>query len=135
MLQVTSIQPVNNMHVIARSHRLIRHMRFLDEYGRLGENEFEQRTTGIPQVVAQMSSKFTWQSADADAMSAAGRIATLSRDDESCLEASFLVCLTRRPTDLERAHFLPQLAGAGRTRAVEDIFWSLLNSPEFLWNH
>jgi hypothetical protein len=115
----------------------MRQVRFLEEFGRLGENEFEERTAGVPQLVLQMNSRFTRQALDAGAFSAAGRIAALSRDDANCLETCFLVCLTRRPTDFERECFLPQLTRArgSKARAVEDVFWSLLNSPEFLWNH
>jgi hypothetical protein len=137
MLQVTSIQAIDSMNVFARSKRLVRHVRFLDEFGRLGENELDERTAGVPQMVLQMNSRFTRQAVTASAFSAAGRISALSRDDSNCLETCFLVCLTRRPTDAERKILQPQLARSrnARARAVEDIFWSLLNSPEFTWNH
>jgi hypothetical protein len=137
MLQVTSFQPFDSMHVFARSKRLMRQVRFLNEQGRLGDSEFDERTAGVPQLVLQMNSRFTRQALDAGAFSAAGRIAALSRDDANCLEVCFLVCLARLPTDAEREHFLPQLARSrgGKARAVEDVFWSLLNSPEFIWNH
>jgi hypothetical protein len=62
----------------------------------------------------------------------------MAPDDLACLETCYLVCLGRRPTREEQEHFLPQLRGAGRgdrPRVVEDIFWTLFNSPEFAWNH
>jgi hypothetical protein len=49
-----------------------------------------------------------------------------------------MVCLTRRPTVEERLQLLPQLEGKhgnARGSAVEDIFWTLYNSPEFCWGH
>jgi hypothetical protein len=48
------------------------------------------------------------------------------------------VALSRRPTPAESEYFLQQLASAGakgRAQVVEDILWSLFNSPEFSWNH
>jgi hypothetical protein len=62
----------------------------------------------------------------------------MSPDDATCLEACYLVCLTRPPEPEEREHFLPQLRaakGTERRRVIEDVFWTLLNSPEFSWNH
>ena len=44
--------------------------------------------------------------------------------------------LTRRPTKLEMESLLPLFAkGIDQNRAAEDVFWSLLNSREFLFNH
>jgi hypothetical protein len=66
------------------------------------------------------------------------RIAAVAQDDAECVDACFLVCLTRRPTTEERTHFVNQLKGSSRKerlRIVEDIFWSMLNCSEFAWNH
>jgi hypothetical protein len=46
--------------------------------------------------------------------------------------------LTRRPTEEERAHFLARLADRerrNRAQALEDLYWVLVNSTEFSWNH
>ena len=71
-------------------------------------------------------------------MVAAGRIASMAGSDKRCLETTYLVCLSRRPTPAEQQYFLAQLhetTGKKRQKMAEDIFWSLLNSPEFSWDH
>jgi hypothetical protein len=48
----------------------------------------------------------------------------------------YLRCLSRKPTDQEAAAINEQLAGVAEPRAVlEDVFWALLNSREFVFNH
>ncbi len=48
----------------------------------------------------------------------------------------YLGCLSRAPNEQETKAIDEQLAGAADPRgAVEDVFWALLNSREFLFNH
>jgi hypothetical protein len=48
----------------------------------------------------------------------------------------YLRCLSRPPTEEESKAIEEQLAGAADARgAVDDVFWALLNSREFLFNH
>jgi hypothetical protein len=49
----------------------------------------------------------------------------------------FLRCFSRRPSEAERADLDRALAESGdaRQQALEDIFWALLNSKEFMFNH
>ena len=69
---------------------------------------------------------------------AATRIAWLAPDDPRAVETAYLAVLTRRPTPEEAAHF-EKLAGrherCGRPQRLEDLFWALINSTEFSWNH
>jgi len=62
----------------------------------------------------------------------------LAPDDRSAVEISYLAVLTRRPTPEEAAHFEARLAGSkgnSRSQHLEDLYWALLNSSEFSWNH
>ena len=55
---------------------------------------------------------------------------------EQIVTALFIRTLSRQPTDQEMAGFVEMAAGAPKDQAVyEDIFWSLLNSTEFVFNH
>ncbi|MCA8995440.1 MAG: DUF1553 domain-containing protein, partial [Planctomycetaceae bacterium] len=57
---------------------------------------------------------------------------------ESLVDEAFLECLSRYPTKDERSQFVGILDATGkeeRRQSVEDLFWSLLSSREFIFNH
>jgi len=48
----------------------------------------------------------------------------------------YVRCVGRKPTDAERERLAPMFAeGSNVDQSLEDIFWALLNSREFLFNH
>jgi len=52
------------------------------------------------------------------------------------IEELYIRCLSRKPTEKERASLAEILAEEKEKQPVlEDIFWSLLNSREFIFNH
>lgn len=54
----------------------------------------------------------------------------------SVVERLYIRCLGRRPTILEIAKLQPMLTkGSDLPQKLEDLFWSLLNSREFIFNH
>jgi len=58
--------------------------------------------------------------------------------DEAMVEVAFLSSLSRYPTDEERQTMLEALQGTTgeeRRLVLEDIYWSLLSSREFLFHH
>ena len=66
--------------------------------------------------------------AEAPYLDTAGRIETL-----------YLAALTRRPRPDELERLVPYVESGGssgdRSKALADVFWALLNSPEFRFNH
>ena len=59
-------------------------------------------------------------------------------EDEKLVEEAWLLCLSRLPTEGEREGFLSILSEtpeAERRAAIEDLFWSLMSSREFLFQH
>ncbi|HUY31287.1 MAG TPA: DUF1553 domain-containing protein [Pirellulales bacterium] len=66
-----------------------------------------------------------------DALLAAGAT------DAAIVEEAYLSALSRFPADAETAQLLAVLAeaGQGKRQAVEDLYWSILSSKEFLFNH
>ncbi|MBC8116858.1 MAG: hypothetical protein H7062_20885, partial [Candidatus Saccharimonas sp.] len=139
MLQASTIKTIDqNSHWVQRALRFFSELNFVKEYGDLGDDELGEHSGTIPQALLRMNGEFARDRSQGTPFSAAGRIADMAPDDDTCLDLCFLVCLTRRPTIEERAAILPQLEQTrrdGRTNAVEDIFWTLYNSPEFCWEH
>jgi hypothetical protein len=70
--------------------------------------------------------------------SADGRLGKLladKRDDGAIVDELFLATLSRLPTPEKRAALLKELAGDDRAEALRDLFWALINSKEFSFNH
>jgi hypothetical protein len=60
------------------------------------------------------------------------------KDDAALVNTAFLRCLGRPPSAPEKDAYLQLLSGvseADRRASVEDLFWSLLTSREFLFQH
>jgi hypothetical protein len=56
-----------------------------------------------------------------------------NRDDRDALSELYLLVLTREPSQAESEINLEYIKTVGsRKEAFEDIFWSLLNSSEFI---
>lgn len=58
--------------------------------------------------------------------------------DEAMVEVAYLSSLSRYPTEVERQAMLDVLKGTSgedRRLALEDVYWSLLSSREFLFHH
>ncbi|MFP6887436.1 MAG: DUF1553 domain-containing protein, partial [Opitutales bacterium] len=55
---------------------------------------------------------------------------------ENILDALYVRCLSRKPREPERANLLAAVNGdENKQAALEDAFWALLNSKEFIFNH
>lgn len=63
----------------------------------------------------------------------------LLKDDatpEQALDRLYLRCLSRFPTDAERKELLASIGQAPNPKeGLEDVFWAVLNSREFVFNH
>jgi len=141
MVQAGNILTIDqNSHLFTRFTRLINENDFLKRYGEIPEDELLQQTGTIPQALLRMNGKFTRDLTKSDLLSSVGLILSYSKTDEAVIDNSFLACLTRLPTLEERQEFLGEIAASSnneksRQRAIEDLFWTLFNSPEFSWNH
>jgi hypothetical protein len=143
ILQSTSPRTIDqNSHLFVRTKRFFQENEFVKQYGDLGDNELDERSGTIAQALLRMNGKLASEALQAKDMSSASRITSFADTDEKCVEACYLVALSRRPTKAENDYFVPQFACAeksgpkdARGQVVEDIFWSLFNAPEFSWNH
>jgi hypothetical protein len=67
-----------------------------------------------------------------------GRLAGLlkaEKADAEVIEELFLATLARRPSAAERRAVEAELSGEARDVVFRDLFWALLNSKEFAFNH
>jgi hypothetical protein len=136
-------QAANVQTVDAHTHILIRLMRFgqtnnfIQRYGDTGSDEFEARGGTIPQRLLLMNGELVRERIQVNPLNATSQIAWMARDDRKLLDTAFLAVLSRRPTPDEAAHFAERLTdhSLDRPHRVEDLFWSLINTTEFSWNH
>jgi hypothetical protein len=140
LIQSASLATIDaNAHIIARLAKFGQTNDFVKRYGDIGEDEFNDRGGTIPQRLLMMNGNLVKERIDNNIVgNAATRIAALTRDDGKAIEAAYLAVLTRRPTDEEREHFLKRLSDRqrrNRAQAIEDLYWVLVNSTEFSWNH
>ena len=139
------LQSANLRTIDAGSHVLVRMVRFFQEkdfikrYGDAGEDEFGATGGTIPQRLVMMNGKLVHERTKEDlVMNSATRIGSVSPNDITAVETAYLTVLTRRPSHDEREHFVERLKnGLNQKRAqlMEDLFWALINSTEFSWNH
>ncbi len=111
---------------------------FVRRYGDTGEDEFAAACGTIPQRLLMMNGDLVREKTKSDLFNASRRIADLAPDDAKAVETAYLTVLTRRPTPLELSHFEGRLKGTkGQERQdrLTDLFWTLLNTTEFSWNH
>jgi hypothetical protein len=108
-------------------------------FGEQDENA-TNRQTSILQSLLMMNGQLT---ADATSLQNSQTLASIIHypefDTGDRVEAVFLAALTRLPTDEERAQFVGYVESGGvsgsQDAALSDVFWVLLNSAEFRFNH
>ncbi len=139
MLQTSSIKTIDqNSHLVTRVFKFFRQQDFVRDYGDLGETELEDRSGTIPQALLRMNGEFARDVANTSPANASGRIAGMAPTDEAAIETAYLCCFGRRPSPAEVAFFVKSGEENGkvqRAMMVEDVYWTLINSPEFCWNH
>jgi hypothetical protein len=111
---------------------------FVRRYGDTGEDEFDQRGGTIPQRLLLMNGDIVAERVKGELFNAIGQIAALAPDDRKAVEVAYLTVLSRPPTPEEQDHFARRLdhsKGDDRKNKVSDLFWTLINSTEFSWNH
>ena len=140
IVQSASLPTVDaNSHIIRQLIYYTEVGNFVQRYGDTGEDEFDDRGGTIPQRLVMLNGELVKERSKDGPLNAATRIAQQVADDEKAIECVFLVAFSRRPTDTETEHFVQQLSNESmdenRVQRMEDIYWSLLNSTEFSWNH
>ena len=64
------------------------------------------------------------------------RLLAEGKSEMEVAEAVYITCLTRSPTDREKQAITKQLAASqDQQQELTDLFWAILNSNEFIFNH
>lgn len=113
---------------------------FLDSFLRGNRDDEERRTDGsILQALNLMNDNFIESRIHATgaAVSSTGLLArNLNLPDDQLTDLLFLNVLSRYPTDAEKATALSALGkAANRTQTAENLFWSLYNKVDFVFNY
>ena len=108
---------------------------FLDTFGRPDLNQdppCERRTEfTTPQILHLMNSPALNRKLALDSARST-RLAASKESNEKVVEEIYLLAYSRLPSDHEQKTALASLsAQANRRGAVEDLFWAILNTPEF----
>ncbi len=140
VLQAASLTTIDaESHIISQLQRYNEQSQFIKRYGDTGEDEFDDRAGTIAQRLLMMNGSMVKDRTKPNPFfNATTRISVLAPTDEKAVETSYLTVLSRLPTAAERAHFVKLLGGTqgdNRSERLEDLYWVLVNSTEFSWNH
>ena len=139
VIQGSSLRTIDaKSHILSQLTRYQEEGEFVDRYGDLGENEWDDRSGTVTQRLLMMNGKLIRERTKAEIFNASAKIASGAATDEKAVETVYLTALTRKPSSTELDCFVKRLAGKTgdeRARVMEDIFWILFNSTEFSWNH
>ena len=139
IIQAASLKTIDaNSHIIAQIQRFGQQNDFVRRYGDTGEDEFDVHSGTITQRLLMMNGELVKERIKEDLLAnATTRISTLAPTNQQAVETAYLAVLGRRPSDREREHFSKRMSepDAVTEKIVEDLYWVLINSTEFSWNH
>ncbi len=103
-------------------------------------NSVTERQTSILQALALMNGQFTSTATNLDNSATLAAVTEFPlMKDAAKIETLYLAALTRKPRPEELDRLTKYVESGGPTKnqkaALADVFWALLNSSEFLFNH
>ncbi|HQU44221.1 MAG: hypothetical protein B7Z73_05555, partial [Planctomycetia bacterium 21-64-5] len=110
---------------------------FAQQFGYDPSVRRDEIASTIPQALLLMNSPLVNQRYSArQGESVLAKLLANTQDDEAVAVELYLRCLAREPSDAELAVCGEHVKTSGnRAEAFEDIFWSLINSEEFLYRN
>ena len=138
VLQSSSITTIDHeAHIIFRLAQNDQTKNFVERYGDGGEAELERRGGTIPQRLLLLNGELVREHTQPGLFTASNRISTLAPNNTTAIESTYLSVLSRRPTLAEARFFEARLTDDKyeHNPRLEDLFWTLMNTTEFSWNH
>ena len=114
---------------------------FLKTFGRNARNitcECERTNTPSLVQVLHISNGNTVNERLQDEKSCVGKVIAEETSNDVILKDAFLSTLSREPSSAEVTQLLPLLETAAadqRREVIEDLYWGIMSSREFLFNH
>ncbi len=138
MIQSTSLSTIDrSKHIVIQLTKFGQTLDFVDRYGDPGEDELLEKGETVTQRLLMLNGDMLKERLQTP-MSSVVKVALLSPDPETMVETIYLAVLSRRPSEKMKTYFAKELAertGDERGLKVQDIYWTLINSAEFAWNH
>jgi hypothetical protein len=122
-----------------QNQAFVRRVEFQARFTRQTEKATEAQTS-ILQALALMNGRFVEDATSLEQSKTLGAIANAPYlDTAGKIEQLYLTALSRKPRPAELERFVKYVSKGGPSgdsqRALADVFWVLLNSGEFLFNH
>ena len=136
--QSTSLTTINSgSHITTRLMKIGQQNEFVNRFGDPGEDEFSDRGETVTQRLLLLNGEMVGERLE-NILNAPSHLANLSPDVGTTVDVIYLTTLTRHPNEEERNQAVSWINQQGRDQRSEeviDLYWSLLNSAEFRWNH
>ena len=138
MIQSTSLSTIDrSKHIVFQLTKFGQTLDFVGRYGDPGEDELLEKGETVTQRLLMLNGDMLKERLQ-NPLSSVVKIALLSPDPETMVDTVYLAVLTRRPSEKMKEYFARELAerqGDDRGKKIQDIYWTLINSAEFAWNH
>lgn len=138
MIQASSLSTIDQSnHILIQLAKFGQTNDFVNRYGDAGEDEFNEKGETVTQRLLMLNGELLQERIDGP-LNSATKIAMLAPNSERLVETLYLAVLTRRPSEQTQKHFTDILDTCDedeRVAKTRDIFWTLINSMEFAWNH
>ena len=125
-------------HIITQLTSLGQENEFVTRFGDPGEDEFNDRGETVTQRLLMLNGKMVSERLD-NGLNTPAYLLGLSPNTEKAVETIYLCTLSRRPTELEKEHFVNLIETEDdherKREEIVDLYWALINSSEFRWNH
>ena len=136
--QSTKLTPIDSTsHIITQLTKFGQQQEFVRRFGDPGEDEFLDRGETVTQRLLMLNGEMIGERLESGLNSPA-HLSGLAPTPVRAVDIVYLSTLTRRATSEEKQRFvkgMDEKRGDERNQYVIDLYWSLLNSAEFRWNH
>lgn len=140
IIQASTLSTIDaSANVLTRLARFGEENEFVNRYGDRGEDEFAEQSGTIPQQLLLMNGKLVAERDQANPflLNAISQLALLTPDAKSTVRTTYLTVLTREPNARELEYFARRFkdrTNDERVKELEDLYWVLFKSPDFVWN-